>query len=214
MQTSRTTTAVLAAAGMLVVGAGCAGADSVPSEEDLTSAEETFVFLTGEEKLAHDVYAALAEQYDARQFANVARSEANHLAGMRAILDTMDVADPTAGDDPGIFDDPQLQQMYDDYVARGSDSLAAAAAVGIAIEEADLVELSAALEIAPDEHATTVLERQLESSQRHLAAFQRLAAGCEGDCIGEGPGAGAAKEYGGIGPRGDAVGHGFWGGRW
>ncbi len=230
MQTPRTTTAMLAAAGMLVAGAGCAWADSAEPEESLTSAEETFVFLTGEEKLAHDVYTTLGEQYDANQFANIARSETSHLEAMRTVLDAMDVADPTLGDALGSFDDPQLQQMYDDYVAQGSESLAAAAAVGIAIEEADIVELTAALELAPDEHATSVLEQQIEASKRHLAAFQRLADGCDGDCTGDGNGPGSAGSGGpggngsggpgrngsggpgGNGPQGAAAGQGFGGG--
>jgi hypothetical protein len=217
MQTSRTTAAVLTAAGMLVAGASCAWADSAEPEESLTSAEETFVFLTGEEKLAHDVYTTLGEQYDARQFPNIARSETNHLQAMRTVLDGMDVADPTLGDALGAFDDPQLQQMYDDFVAEGSQSLAAAAAVGIAIEEADIVDLTAALEIAPDEHATSVLEHQIEASKRHLAAFQRLADGCDADCTGDGNGPGSAGPGGprGNGPQGSADGRGFGGGgRW
>ena len=216
MQTSHATTALLAAAGMLVAGVGCAGADSVGPADDAPSAEETFVFLTGEEKLARDVYSALGEQYDARQFGNIARSEANHLAAMRTVLDSMDVADPTLGDDPGAFDDPQLQQLFDEYVAQGSESLAAAAAVGIAIEEADIVELTAALDIAPDEHATTVLEQQIEASKRHLAAFERLADGCDGGCTGDGngPRAGASSQFGGNGPQGGALGPGLQRGRW
>ena len=215
MQTSRAMTTVLAAAGMLVAGVGCAGADSAEPAENATSAEEAFVYLTGEEKLAHDVYTTLGEQYDAQQFANIARSEANHLAAMRTVLDSMDVADTTLGDDLGAFDDPQLQQLYDDYVARGGESLAAAAAVGIAIEEADITELTAALAIAPDEHATTVLEQQIEASKRHLAAFQRLADGCDGECTGEpnGPRAGASSPSGGNGPQGGALGPGWQRGR-
>jgi hypothetical protein len=216
MQTSRTTTAVLAA-GMLVVGAGCAWGDTA-EPEDLSSVEETFVFLTGEEKLAHDVYTTLGEQYDARQFDNIATSETNHLEAMRTVLDSLDVADPTLGDDLGVFDDPQLQQLYDDYVAQGSESLAAAAAIGIAIEEADIVALTDALDIAPDEHATTVLEQQIDASKRHLAAFQRLADGCDGDCTGtgngpgKGPGSGGPNGSGNTGPQGNVAGQGSRGG--
>jgi hypothetical protein len=220
MQTPRTTTAVLAAAGIIVAGAGCAWADSAEPEQDLTSAEETFTFLTGEEKLAHDVYTTLGEQYDARQFDTIATSETNHLEAMRTVLDSMGVADPTAGDDLGAFDDPQLQQLYDTYVAQGEESLAAAAAVGIAIEEADIVALTAALDIAPDEHATKVLEQQIAASKRHLAAFQRLADGCDSDCTGNGPGSGGnqgpqGNGAEGGGSQGSAAGQGFrGGGRW
>lgn len=215
MQTPRTTTAVLAAAGILVAGAGCAWADSAEPEQDPTGAEETFVFLTGEEKLAHDVYTTLGEQYDARQFDTIAASETNHLEAMRTVLDSMGLTDPTVGDDLGTFDDPQLQQLYDDFVAQGQESLAAAAAVGIAIEEADIVALTAALDIAPDEHATTVLQQQIAASQRHLAAFQRLADGCDGDCTGGGNGPGSGGKQGTGGPQGNAAGQGSrGGGRW
>ena len=139
------------------------------------SAEETFVFLTGEEKLARDVYKALGAQYNVRQFDRIAASEARHLAAMRAVLASLGYPDPTAGDGRGEFDDPQLQKLYDDYVAKGSTGIAQAAAVGIAIEKADIAELTSALADSPDNQTTKVLQSQIEASQRHLAAFERLA---------------------------------------
>jgi len=195
MQTSRRTTiTALLAGGVLLAGTGGAWAGGA-SPADPDDATETFVFLTGEEKLAQDVYTTLGEQFDAQQFERIAASETRHLAAMRTVLDSLDAADPTVGDDAGVFDDPTLQRSYDDYVAQGSESLAAAAAVGIAIEEADIAELTAALEIAPDEHATAVLEQQIQASKRHLAAFERLAEGGIDECD-------AAAGKGRNGPRG------------
>ena len=132
-------------------------------------------YLTAEEKLAHDVYTTLGETWEARQFDRIADSETQHLEAWRTVLSDKGLSDPTAGDPLGEFDDPDLQAMYEDLVARGLTSLAEAAQVGIDIEQMDIVELSAALESADDPAVSKVLTDQLAASERHLAAFERLA---------------------------------------
>ncbi len=210
MQTIHRTAVALLASGALAIGAGgFAWADDTGTDADAAATTtDTFVFLTGEEKLAHDIYTALGEQYDARQFDRIAASETRHLAAMRTVLASLGVDDPTEGDAAGVFDDPQLQDLYRESVARGSESLAAAAAVGIAVEEADIAALTDALDIAPDDQAIAVLEQQIAASQRHLAAFQRLAQGASpADCDATGgPGAGAGGPGAGAGGPGAGAG--------
>ena len=51
-----------------------------------------------EEKLAHDVYVALAARYpDLMQFARIQRSETMHLTAVRTLLTRYGIADPTTG---------------------------------------------------------------------------------------------------------------------
>ncbi len=71
-----------------------------------------------------------------------------------------------------MFTDPALQALHDELLARGSQSLADAIAVGVTIEQTDIADLSDAIPTAPGDVAI-VLERLLAASQNHLAAFER-----------------------------------------
>ena len=72
----------------------------------------------------------------------------------------------------GVFTDPALQSLYDELIAKGSQSLADAVQVGITIEQTDIADLSKTIATAPAD-VVIVLERLLAGSQNHLAAFER-----------------------------------------
>jgi hypothetical protein len=147
------------------------------STGDITAeTAQMLAYMAEEEKLAHDLYVALGETYDARQFDNVARAETQHLDAVRALLERYDVDDPTTGAAAGEFTDPDLQGLYDDLLASGLTSLAAAADAGITVEQTDIADLTEALETTDAPDVEQVLTDLLEGSQRHLAAFERLAA--------------------------------------
>jgi hypothetical protein len=134
-------------------------------------------YLAEEEKLAGDVYDLAATSYGLRIFDNIGRSEDNHLAEVRVLLDRYDVTDPTLGADAGKFTDPQLQALYDTLAAQVRSSRAGAVAAGILIERTDIADLEELLEnrdLPADVQA--VAESLHAGSQRHLAAFQRTAA--------------------------------------
>ena len=140
---------------------------------DAATADE-LRYMAEEEKLAHDVYAALADSYDARQFSTIAAAETRHLESVRVLLDRYQVDDPTAESTPGEFTDDSLQQMYDELVARGAESLAAAAEVGVLIEQTDIDDLTAAIAGTDADDVAQVLGSLRDGSYRHLAAFERL----------------------------------------
>lgn len=133
-------------------------------------------YMAEEEKLAHDLYVALGDEWGSQQFANVSRAETQHVDAVRALLDRYDVDDPTEGVAAGEFTDPDLQALYDDLLAAGLTSLAAAADAGITVEQTDIADLTEALETTDAPDVEQVLTDLLEGSQRHLAAFERLAA--------------------------------------
>ena len=147
------------------------------STGDITAeTAQMLAYMAAEEKLAHDLYVALGETYDARQFDNVARAETQHLDAVRALLERYDVDDPTTGAAAGEFTDRDLQVLYDDLLASGLTSLAAAADAGITVEQTDIADLTNALETTDAPDVEQVLTDLLQGSQRHLAAFERLAA--------------------------------------
>ena len=140
-----------------------------------TATVDELLYMAEEEKLAHDLYVALGGQYDARQFDNIARAETKHLDAVRVLLDRYDLDDPTTDNPAGVFDDTTLQQLYDDLLSSGSASLAAAAAAGVAVETIDIADLTAAIEGTDAPDVVQVLSSLRDGSQRHLAAFERLA---------------------------------------
>jgi len=159
---------------------------------------EVLEHMVTEEKLAHDVYVTLGERYDVATFDRIAVSEARHTDAVRALLERYGVDDPTAGDAVGVFDDPAFQGLYDDLVAQGEPSLAAAAGVGIFIEELDIADLRRAIEQDHPADVVRVLANLLRGSEHHLAAFRALAAD---PAAADG---GSAKAYGASASRGPA----------
>jgi hypothetical protein len=156
--------------------------------------------MVAEEKLAHDVYTTLGDLYSVRTFDSIANAESRHQAALRSLMSVHGVSDPTVGDAVGDFDDPAVQKLYDDLVRQGSASLEAAAQVGITIEKLDIADLDEALADNPPADIARVLENLRSGSEKHLAAFTRLA---DGDtAAGQGSQAGQGKGRGGQGHRG------------
>jgi len=125
-----------------------------------------------EEKLAGDIYAALAAQHDDAELAAIAASEDRHAASLRTLLARYGVSDPTAGYAEGAFATASVQALYDDLLARGSADLAAAYAVGADIEQMDIDDLTDAIAGATGVTDLTRVYTNLRTgSQHHLAAF-------------------------------------------
>jgi hypothetical protein len=151
-------------------------AAALPAASSIDSAtEQNLLYMVEEEKLAHDVYVALGEIYDARQFTTIPRAEVQHQESVRTLLERYQLDDPTVGMPPGEFVDDDLQALYDELVATGSVSLADAAAVGVTIEMTDIADLTEAIDATDAEDVAQVLSSLRDGSQRHLAAFERLA---------------------------------------
>lgn len=169
---------------------------------------DMLAWMIEEEKVAHDVYTTLGEKFNLTTFTNIARSEAKHQDAVRTLLDRYNLADPTVGNAVGEFENPELQKLYDDLVAQGSTSVAAAAQVGITIEEADIADLKEA--IANDQSADVerVLTNLLNGSYRHLDAFTALADGETPSSAGMGQGKGHGQGKGQGQGRGQGMGRG------
>lgn len=145
---------------------------AVVAPTPLSEAEaDALLFMREEEKLAHDVYVTLYDQWGARVFTNIAASEQTHTDAVATLLDRYGLSDPTEGNTVGEFIDPALQTLYDDLIVQGSLSLADALKVGAAIEEIDILDLEE--RIATTDHADIqlVYERLLAGSSNHLRAF-------------------------------------------
>ena len=116
---------LLAVAGMLAAFAPLPVAPAVLTDSEA----DGLAFMREEEKLAHDLYVALADQYGLPVFATIARSESLHMDAMLTLLNVYDLPDPAAGKQAGEFTDAALQALYDDLLTRAQDSSPVIAAI-------------------------------------------------------------------------------------
>jgi hypothetical protein len=141
--------------------------------------EQGLIFMAEEEKLAHDVYAALAEQYDVPIFSNIANAEARHQAAVEVVLERYDIDASMLPEAAGEFYNELLGSLYTSLLEEGSASYEAALGVGVQIEALDIADLESRLaapeDAALEDAAPDVFEMYshlLAGSQNHLAAFE------------------------------------------
>ena len=158
---------LLAVAGMLAAFAPLPVAPPVLTDSEA----EGLAFMREEEKLAHDLYVALADQYGLPVFATIARSESLHMDAMLTLLNVYDLPDPAAGKQAGEFTNATLQALYDDLLARAQDSSAEALRVAALVEETDILDLQARLAQTDQADITRVYQNLLQASEMHLRSF-------------------------------------------
>jgi hypothetical protein len=127
------------------------------------------LWMREEEKLARDIYLALADTWELRVFANIAKSEQSHMDAVATLLDRYGLEDPVGSNPPGVFSDSAIQALYDDLLTRGSASLTQALAVGAEIEELDIADLRARQSAVAD--IARVYANLEMGSGNHLRAF-------------------------------------------
>ena len=138
--------------------------------EILTSEEEAgLLFMREEEKLARDVYRVLYEKWELGVFDNIAQSEQRHMDAVLYLIGKYNLADPAL--DPGIFQNEELQALYDDLVDKGLKSIVDAIEVGVIIEETDIADIVALLDQTDKNDIIRVYTNLLDGSHNHLDAF-------------------------------------------
>ncbi len=177
------TIAVLSILGCTTASAAAASGSESPSAAfqesvagltaaDLSDEEiEGLLWMREEEKLARDVYLELYAQWNLSIFQNIANSEQAHTDSVKALLDQFGLADPMQTDTHGVFENPDLQALYDQLVSQGSQSLQAALEVGAAIEEIDILDLEENIAQTSNSAIRLVYENLLKGSRNHLRAF-------------------------------------------
>ncbi len=143
-----------------------------PAQDGDLSADElaALSYMREEEKLAHDVYVMLYANWGLTIFQNISQSELTHTNAVKALIDRYGIEDPVSKG-IGVFSNPDLQDLYDDLISRGSQSLAEALKVGTAIEEIDILDLKSRLERTDNADIQQVFANLERGSENHLRAF-------------------------------------------
>lgn len=144
-----------------------------PSNTAITEAESNSLrFMREEEKLARDVYRFLGEKWQLPVFNNIANAEENHTAQVKCLLDAYQLPD-SASTIAGQFNNPDLQNLYDQLTQRGQVSLSEALRVGALIEEVDIKDLQEALSETETPEIRVVYQNLIAGSENHLRAFTK-----------------------------------------
>jgi hypothetical protein len=151
-------------------------AADVPTDE----VAEMLAFMREEEKLAHDVYLLISAMYageegGAKIFARITESEQRHTEAVLGLMDACGLEDPAAARAPGEFANDDLQALYTTLVDIGSEGYTEALGVGVVIEQKDMTDIVAAIELSVAyADIVQVYSNLLAGSERHLAAFLKV----------------------------------------
>lgn len=145
-----------------------AAPESAPAAQTV---EDSLAYVREEEKLAHDVYVFLYEQWGVQVFQNISESEQVHTDTVKSLLAAYGLPDPAADLGTGQFSNPDLQALYNQLTVQGGQSLTDALKVGAAIEEIDILDLQSRLQSNLPDDVRLAYENLLSGSFNHLAAF-------------------------------------------
>lgn len=112
------------------------------AENTTLSEEETkdLLYLREEEKLARDVYLNSYNKYGVIIFKNISSSEQTHMDSVLELLEKYNIEDPIS-EEEGVFNNPELQELYNKLVEISNTSLNDALIVGNTIEDLDIYDI-------------------------------------------------------------------------
>ncbi len=143
----------------------------LPYEELSQEETDALIKMREEEKLARDVYTYLFDLWNSAIFANISASEQRHMDAVAALLDKYGIDDPVAGLDYGQFATDEMQQLYQELISKGQESLEAALQVGATIEDLDIKDLLECMEAVDNQDIMFVFQNLAKGSRNHLRAF-------------------------------------------
>jgi len=147
---------------------------AIDANADLSEAEVAgLLFMREEEKLAGDVYRYLYNLWGSAVFQNIAESEDMHTESVLALMNAYGIADATPAQ-AGQYSNADLQALYAQLTAQGSQSLQDAFLVGAAIEEIDILDLESRMAQTGNADILLVYENLVSGSENHLRAFVRV----------------------------------------
>lgn len=120
----------------------CSDDDDMTTDQPQLTEDEISIlqFMREEEKLARDVYTYLSELYNINIFSNISGSEQKHINFVLEVMEDYNLEDVGSSVE-GEFTNPDIQILYDDLTALGSQSLIDALKVGATIEDVDIFDL-------------------------------------------------------------------------
>ena len=129
------------------------------------------IFMRQEEKVARDVYTTLGQTWNSNVFQKIKLSEQKHMDAIKVLLTRYNIIDPVTNDEVGVFDNPEFQQIFDNFVLQGQQSLNDAFITGKTIEEQDIEALENQLSFVDNPDIIIVYTNLKSASEKHLITF-------------------------------------------
>jgi hypothetical protein len=145
--------------------------ENFPVETLSVEEEDALLLMREEEKLARDVYLAMADKWELRVFSNISQSEQRHMDAMLCLINKYDLDDPVGVDATGVFANTALQTLYDNLIAQGNISPKDALLVGAKIEDLDIADLMNLRNEVDNEDILAVFNELTKGSRNHMRAF-------------------------------------------
>jgi hypothetical protein len=143
------------------------------SKESLSSDEiNAILLMREEEKLARDVYDYFANLYNSKIFYNISNSEQKHTDSVKNIIEQYNLEDPFINS-TGVFENEELQNIYNDLIEKGSNSYIDALKIGAMIEELDIKDIRDSLNYIDNEDIIFVFNNLEKGSINHLNSFMK-----------------------------------------
>lgn len=136
------------------------------SDDDIAG----LLLMREEEKMARDAYLAYEDLWEMRVFTNISKSEASHMDAILRLLEHFEIADPALSE-VGEFSNSDIQALYDELIAAGSESAIKALEAAAFVEEYDILDLEKLLEETSNVDLQLVYGNLLKGSRNHLRAF-------------------------------------------
>lgn len=130
----------------------------------------TLRFMREEEKLARDVYTYFYTKYGLNIFGNITSSEQTHMDAVLAVMAKYGIED-SASSLKGVFNNPNLQKLYSELIAKGEASLSEALIAGATIEDVDIKDLNEGLAATSNVDLKILYEKLKCGSRNHMRAF-------------------------------------------
>jgi hypothetical protein len=144
--------------------------ESNPKTSISAADAEGLIFMREEEKLARDAYLYMYQEWGQQIFKNISGSEQSHMDLLLKRVEQYNLTD-NVSQDTGVFNNTDLQLLYNQLIAQGKDSLVAGLIVGATIEEVDIVDLEKYINASDNEDLKCTYDVLLIGSRNHLRGF-------------------------------------------
>ncbi|MEJ5919859.1 MULTISPECIES: DUF2202 domain-containing protein [unclassified Corynebacterium] len=174
-------------------------APELPGENDqLSEVDKDLLVALDEERMARDLYLEFNKLYPGtNQFENIPnRGEQGHMDAIKAQIDARGLDGSNYYGEPGKYQFPEVQAMYDAWLLQGKISKKQAFQAAVDLEKQDIIDLTAMKDraaAAGETELVAMYEHLIAGSENHIVAFTRGLEGGGGG--GRGPGGGGGGGY-------------------
>ena len=151
----------------------CSSKDDTQNLKEITLTQleiDDLSFLREEEKLARDVYKYSYAKHELEIFNNISSSEQKHMNSVLGLMIKYGIPD-SATTEIGVFNNHELQELYDDLTALADISLVDALTVGAIIEDLDIDDIDDFIGNTSKTDILAMYDNLTCGSKNHIRAY-------------------------------------------